>query len=494
MGRCALRLLLVFLYLCTMVGAVHADDDGWGEEGDDSGFDEGADIQAQAKVKPISVGGFLRSRAGVWVDRLGDDTLSTARQSADLHLRYRDETFRLVLEVHGEYDLAYTLDEEQYDSPTMDVYEARILNGEQFIAASLGQFEVALGRQIVAWGEGDVFSPLDVVNPRDQREPGLADLDDLRLATLASRVSYFTPAGRFELMVTHEAYFGERPSPRAEYSPLVAVLESDPAVAALLTETDLRLGQVQPRYDPSNWSAFARFLRQGEGYDWGVYVAWLLDRQGVVAAPDGFDMLGAAFTAGLDPSVLMGLVPDQIQIELDHRRYWLVGHSGSVPLKDFLLKYELVAEFDKPLNTAQSTGTVPQLSIGEGDVLTGMLGLTWSGWTDSTLGVEGAQSVLLNTPGSLLFPVDITTLALRIGRTFLRETLRIDAAGTTLGWRAQYGWLARAEASYELTDGLKIALMYVHFGTGDTDEFGPFVAFDDHDQVLLKLRWDFIAF
>ena len=72
--------------------------------------------------------------------------------------------------------------------------------------------------------------------------------------------------------------------------------------------------------------------------------------------------------------------------------------------------------------------------------------------------------------------------------------MRLDAAGTTLGWRCQYGWLARAETSYELTDALKVALMYVHYGTGDTDEFGPFVAFTSHDQVLAKLRWDFIAF
>ena len=171
-----------------------------------------------------------------------------------------------------------------------------------------------------------------------------------------------------------------------------------------------------------------------------------------------------------------------------------MGHSGSLPVNDFLVKYEVVAEFDKPINTGQSSSAIPQLGTESGHLFTGMLGINWSGLTDGTVGVEAAHSVFLDRPGEQLFPLDMTTLALRVGRTFLRERMRLDAAGTTLGWRGQYGWLARAETSYELTDALKVALMYVHYGTGDTDEFGPFVAFASHDQVLAKLRWDFIAF
>ncbi|MDP6945441.1 MAG: hypothetical protein QF464_14935, partial [Myxococcota bacterium] len=88
-----------------------------------------------------------------------------------------------------------------YDTATLETYEWLVNTREVQLAASLGDFEVTVGRQIVAWGEGDMLSPIDVVNPRDMREPGQSDLADVRLPVLASRVGYFTGAHRFELMI-----------------------------------------------------------------------------------------------------------------------------------------------------------------------------------------------------------------------------------------------------------------------------------------------------
>ena len=238
------RTIFVCLILLSALSPAWAEDD-WGDESDDDAFAEAADITQTQAVRPWSFGGFARTRVGFWVERMPEDPLSTARQSLDLSFRYRDKRFRVVAEIHGEYDLAYTLDADQYDDATMDTYEWRVLHGEQFGAVSLGRFELVLGRQIVAWGEGDVFSPLDVVNPRDLREPGLADLDDIRLAVLASKWTYFWTQARLEALVIHEAYFGERPSPMAEYSPLVQLFDTNPDAAALLGDIGLEYDQVQ---------------------------------------------------------------------------------------------------------------------------------------------------------------------------------------------------------------------------------------------------------
>ena len=72
----------------------------------------------------------------------------------------------------------------------MDTYEWRILHGEQFGAVSLGRFELVLGRQIVAWGE-EMFLVRSMWSIPGLREPGLADLDDIRLTVLASKWSIF---------------------------------------------------------------------------------------------------------------------------------------------------------------------------------------------------------------------------------------------------------------------------------------------------------------
>ena len=470
------RTCLFTLMLLMAFSPAWAEDD-WGDDGDGDGFEEAADIKKTQSTRPWSIGGFARTRAGFWVERLSEDPLSTARQSLDLNFRYRDERFRVVAEIHGEYDLAYTLDEDQYDQATMDTYEWRILHGEQFGAVSLGQFELVLGRQIVAWGEGDVFSPLDVVNPRDLREPGLADLDDIRLAVLASKWTYFWKHARLEALVIHEAYFGERPSPRAEYSPLVQLFDTNPDAAALLGNVRLEYDQVQKRYAPKNWTTLLRFLHQGQGFDWGLYGGWLRDRQGVIQAPD-----------------LGGLAAGVLKLPLDHRRYWMAGHSGSLPMGDWLIKWETLAEIDKSFNTANLNGAIPEIGVEQATLLTGMLGVTWSGLDQTTIGFEATRGLFVDAPDDQLFPADATSLALRLSRTFLRETLRVDGAATTVGWRGQYGWLSRIEATYELTDALKLSLTYVHFGVGDDDEMGPFMGLVDHDQVLTKLRWSFTAF
>ena len=48
-----------------------------------------------------------------------------------------------------------------------------------------------LGRQIVNWGRSDTVRVLDVINPLDNREPGLVDIEDLRLPVTMARVDYF---------------------------------------------------------------------------------------------------------------------------------------------------------------------------------------------------------------------------------------------------------------------------------------------------------------
>jgi hypothetical protein len=60
-----------------------------------------------------------------------------------------------------------------------------------------------------------------------------------------------------------------------------------------------------------------------------------------------------------------------------------------------------------------------------------------------------------------------------------------------MGVRAEYGWFARSELTYDVMDALKAGLMFVHYGTGDADEVSLFSGMGEHDQLFVKLRWDF---
>lgn len=66
--------------------------------------------------------------------------------------------------------------------------------GEAYATVYLGNSELSLGRQRVAWGSADALAPLDVINPHDLTYP-VAQPSDTRLATFMARLRVEAPEG-----------------------------------------------------------------------------------------------------------------------------------------------------------------------------------------------------------------------------------------------------------------------------------------------------------
>ncbi len=453
----------------------------WGEEGDDFDFGETTPaVAASPEVSPWSIDGFVRSDTHFWAERFDDggDPWAKDRRSLDLAWRYNGGDWRAVLAGHIEHDLVYRRG--GFDAATVETYETRYLDGEQFVAVAMGPVDVTVGRQIVAWGEGDALSPLDVVNPRDLREPGLADLDDLRLAVAATRVGWFPGAHRVEAMVIHEQRFDERAPPLGEFSPFRSIIASDPAAATLLGDKTLRFVDTPGRFGESQ-NYLLRWVYKGPSVDFGLYAASFLDRQGVVV---------------LDPVELIPQLagPDAVDIDivLDHQRYTMLGTSGATTFDSFLVKWEVAVDLDRPFNTGDTSQAIPDVGTSDALVVTPMVGVTWRGIADTTLAFEWTQSFFPDAPEDLLFPADEPRAALRVSHDALRQRLQLSAAATSFGYTAQLGWVARAEALYEVFDGIRAGVGYVSYQPArDDDDASLLSGLDNHDRVFAKLRWDF---
>ncbi len=465
-----------------------ADPDGFGDDDDDFGDgddDFGGDNDGSEppvdddEPSPWSMTGFARSDWGLWVERFDDNPFAKGRQSLDLVLNYSSGPLRFVVSGHAEYDLAYLVERDSYDGPTLEAYELLVDFRKTFLALSLGDIEITVGKQIVAWGEGDAISAIDVVNPRDGREPGLADLDDLRLPVLATRIGYFTGYHRFEAMMIHEAFFGYRSPPFGPFSPLPALIAGDGGLdlAPLLAGRDVSYRDLQDRFSLDNQEVLLRWSYKGPGIDLALYGAWVLDDQGVVVLPDASSFAGTG----------------DIEVGLDHRRFWLIGHSGAYPLQDWLFKWEAAVKLDQAFNVQRDAGgPLPELGVDTIGNFNGVLSITYAGISDTTIALEMGQTFPFETRDDLLFELDVPQIALRSSHTLLREDLRIDAAISLLGWKAQLGWLARVEANYTLMDGWKLGAGFITFQPSDS--VGPFSGFDRHDRLFVKLRWDFTVF
>ena len=56
-----------------------------------------------------------------------------------------------------------------FDEPTRETYAYRVFGQETLIAYRADTLDISVGRQSIAWGQGDLSSPLDVVTPQTMK-------------------------------------------------------------------------------------------------------------------------------------------------------------------------------------------------------------------------------------------------------------------------------------------------------------------------------------
>jgi len=424
------------------------------------GFAEQTGVVPKEPPEPPSdwsVTGNLRSEVALWALRFSSNPFAKARQSIDLDVRFKKGPFRLVLSGHAEYDFKYLHDRDSYDTPTLDEYEGRLLPREAIIELSNGRFSLTAGYQIVAWGSADYLPTLDVVNPRDYREVGLAELANLRQPVLATRIGAYGGGHRFEAMMIHLPSFGLRTPPAGPYSNLISLFPKGALFGKEYHHLNDRFSQ----------QFLVRWFYAGRWIDLGIYAATVFDQQGVLLIGDMNSLLAGS------------------SIDLDHPRYTLLGHSGALPIRSWLLKWEIAFELDRSFNTGpQPIGVVKAYRANP------MLGLSYTGITNLNLALEVNKPWLLTERSAeYLFSPDKLVWVIRGSYTMLKNRIELSAIGTLMGLRLEQGWMLRGEAAFTVQDGLKLWAGYITYHPGE--ERGPLTGFTEHDRVYMGLLWSF---
>lgn len=492
-------------------------DEGWGD-GDDVGFGPAilpatgapreddsvaalsGDEALESAPGSLSATGRLRHRSALWTERLGSRPLAKARTTLDAELRYKKRlqafgtmfNLRIVAGGRGEYDLAYAIKRSEFDAGTLDAYEGQLVGGETFLSVGQGPLELTLGRQIVAFGRGDMLSPLDIVNPRDLREPGLSELEDMRMAVVASRLGLYAGYHRFEVLVVHEAYFGLRPAPQSPFSSLRTQL-ANPSLGLPEWAWPERYEDNVGRFSVEGQQPYLRYGYAGPGADVGLYAGSTLDPQGLPVFPSPDLSAEQLLTTYVAPA----LSGQGIALQLSHPRYWALGADAALPVGDFIIKGEIGADLNRTLGPipVASTGddsSFPEFRYAKRHQLNWMLGVTYS-IADGALTLESAGRKTFNEPTGLLRP-SIPDVALLYRQDFLRQRLHVTFAAMAFGLLDNYqGLLARLECRYDLDDGVALGLGYVTYQPGgDPESFSVLSGFDRNDRIFASLRWDFL--
>jgi hypothetical protein len=382
----------------------------------------------------------------------GTDTdwhgLSRLRAELMLELDAKiSESWQARIAGHGFYDFAYRIQgRDKFTQEVLDENESEIELGEVWLLGSItDQLDLKAGRQIVVWGKSDNIRVTDVLNPLDLREPGLTDLENLRLPVAMTKLDYFHRGLNLSGIVIHEVRYNKEPAFGSDFFPAAQPLP--------------RTESPDTGFDIDN-TQFALALH-------GIFHGWDASLYGAYFYDD---------TPHID-------VNANGKQKLKYARLKMIGGAFNIATGNWLFKTE-AAFFDgiQYSNTDKDYKRIDALA-----------GLEYSGFKDTTLTFELADRHILNFDSRIKEPPDFAEedrwiSALRLTRTFLNETLALTVLAQTFGLTGDDGAFQRFTAEYDLTDAIEITGGVVFYQSGDLPRFSDV---SENDRLYLELKYNF---
>jgi len=403
------------------------------------GFEDDKPKVLSNKKKSTYLGGLTgrltQQTAFSYVDDAPHNNFSSLKSSVLLDYEHKFENgFKFKTNVKGYYDAIYALrGREKYSQDELNELESEVELFDAYIEGSLSdKLDVKLGRQIVVWGRSDTIRITDVLNPLDNRRPGMVDIEDLRLPIAMAKFDYFVGDWRFTPIAILEQRFSKNPPAGSSFN------------AQLQSIEDQRYSGITPALSVG-----------GEFSDWdiNIYAANIRQESGYVTSNmrkhDKVKMFGTAL------NFLKGS--------------WLV--KGEMAYFDGL-KY--VNEQD---NFSRIDGLV-------GFEYNGIVN-TQVSYDVSLRTINGFTEQLKNAP--LLLEENTYQHAFRVSSDFMNATLKGHYLVTLFGKGLDEGGFQRAWLRYDIMDG-------VYTNAGVVDYIGGSKRFDaiaNNDMIFLDVSYSF---
>ena len=370
--------------------------------------------------------------------------LSRLRGTLKLELKADlGDNWKSYVETNLSHDFVYKLQgRSDYTHEQLSSQESEAELGEAWIQGSLGRsLDLKLGRQLAVWGKSDNLRVTDVLNPLDQRELGLVDIEDLRLPLTMARMDYYWDDWNLSTLAIQEIRFHKKAQPGSDFY-------AGPAIP---------MAENTPNHSSSNFEYAMALNGLFSGWDLSLYWARLFD----------------------DTAHQETIGGTTIQA---HSRLTMLGAATNVALGNWLLKGEL-AHF-RGLEFA----AVPNQKKRRTDTL---LGIEYSGFDDTTLSLEVVDRHLHNYESSLAaqgIKKDEWQTALRYSGEFMHARLKVTLLTLLFGRPEEGGGVARLQGDYEWAESVRLIGGIVAYHSGDKR---PFNCIGDNDRLFLDVKYSF---
>ena len=372
------------------------------------------------------------------------DNISSVKSSLLLDYDHKFENgWRVKVNAKAYYDAIYDIrGTEKFSKQELDALKSEVELFDAYVEGSITEsLDMKLGRQVVVWGRSDTLRVTDVLNPLDNRRPGMVDIEDLRLPVAMAKFDYFIGDWRVTPIAILEQRFSKNPPFGSVFNPLPVVSPANES------------------YDDVTYalSVGAEF----SGWDVNFYAALVRNDAGQLILP----------TAS-QPSPIIA-----------HDKIEMYGTALNVLTGSWLFKTEL-AYFDK-----LKYSTTGDKEFSRTDLL---LGVEYNGIADTLISYDivtrnmGEYDDRLISEAIPLKKHDYQH-AFRVTSDFMNATLTGNYLISLYGEKLNEGGFQRLWVKYELMDG-------VNMNVGVVDYIGGSVVFDavkDNDMVFADISYSF---
>ncbi len=401
----------------------------------------------------------------------GTDYSGLQKLRTRLNLEYDydfNDDWRMHIAGYAFYDFAYEIQgRDNYTDEVLDAYESEAEFQDVYIQGKLqSDIDLKVGRQVVNWGRSDSLRVLDVLNPLDNREPGLADIEDIRLSVGMIKADYYVDEWNASLIAIPEIRFSKNPPYGSDFATVV-----DPFNSGFRTVFE---EEVPEDWEDTSWAAALT----------GIFSGWDISFHAAYYWRD-IPYLDPVFDP-TDPN--LGFFDSTLK----HSRLTMLGTGGNYTFGSWLVKGEIAWQDNIDYTT---TTFIPMLGISvpsgvkNTHRLDTMVGVEYYGIGNTTFAFEIVNRHIAGFEQSMeaLFEEeDSVEAAFRYTQSFLND--KLDVTGLVFGGFDDNGGGARADASYEVVDALTVSggVIYYHEG-----EQPPFNTIYKNDRIFAEVKYSF---
>ena len=413
-------------------------------------FEVDADINTTIVSRVIS--------ADSWISLNGDYTFSTAynyKEEATIKglSRFRNtlnltvdmqfsKNWKSKIELKALGDPIYHWREITAFTPTLES-EKEIKEG--YLQGTIGKLDLKLGRQITVWGKSDNIRITDVINPLDNREPGMVDIENLRLPVNTSKLSYFAGKFGFNLLVIHEARIQKEAEVGSEFFPTSMF----PAGFSVPGAIDPESSKINTQYAASIDGTFS-------GWDLSFYAAKVLDQRWHLENNNTSRAYSHITMSGFALNIASGA--------------WIFKTESALINN---LRYNTTTKTKRRLDS--------------------LVGIEYSGIKDVTTTFEVANRHIFEYEDQMFTAADYVRknemqTSLRASYLFDHDNATLTYLISSFGYEFQDGGFSRLWLDYDVSDTLQISTGFIDYVGGEKPYFE---AISVNDRVFFDFKYSF---